>query len=114
MVVGPQFLTYSQHWPRTPSLFIQETEELHKPVMNHVSEEPVFQFERFSKRKKLQKTVAYVLRFLHNLNVQKTKAVCKFHQQELQAAEAAIIRQKQWMSFPEEMAILTQRPKAEE
>ncbi|XP_062716865.1 uncharacterized protein LOC109416846 [Aedes albopictus] len=110
--VGPQFLTYpEEHWPRTPSISVQEREELRKPVMNHVSVEPLIKFERFSKWEKLQRTVAYVLRFLHNLKPHQIKAVGEFHQQELQAAEAVIIRQEQWTSFPEEMATLTQRQK---
>lgn len=107
--IGPRFLTYSEeYWPSMPTVSIEDKEERRISVMNHFSVEPLIHFERFSKWEKLQRTVAYVLRFVSNIKPQQSKMVGELQQQELQASEAFIFRQVQWTFFPEEMAMLTQ------
>ncbi|XP_065093209.1 uncharacterized protein LOC135713919 [Ochlerotatus camptorhynchus] len=112
---GPQFLRYPEDdWPTPPELSSIETEEIRPSVLFHFPYEPVIQFERFPKWERLHRTVAYVLRFMNNINGKRRKMCGELQQEELQAAEAVIMKQVQWQVFPDEMTILTKNKSAAE
>ncbi|XP_055614781.1 uncharacterized protein LOC129761103 [Toxorhynchites rutilus septentrionalis] len=105
---GPEFLQQPEDaWPISPAMPSVETEEIRASVLFHLAYEPVIQFERFSKWERLHCTVAYVLRFVNNISRERSKMSGEFQQEEFQAAEAVIMQQVQWQSFPDEMVILT-------
>ncbi|XP_055633418.1 uncharacterized protein LOC129773793 [Toxorhynchites rutilus septentrionalis] len=105
---GPEFLQHPEDaWPISPAMPSIETEEIRASVLFHLAYEPVIQFERFSKWERLHRTVAYVLRFVKNISRERSKISGDLQQEEFQAAEAVIMQQVQWQSFPDEMVILT-------
>ncbi|XP_055645439.1 uncharacterized protein LOC129781961 [Toxorhynchites rutilus septentrionalis] len=105
---GPEFLQHPEDaWPISPAMPSIETEEIRASVLFHLAYEPVIQFGRFSKWERLHRTVAYVLRFVNNISRERSKISGDLQQEEFQAAEAVIMQQVQWQSFPDEMVILT-------
>uniref|UniRef100_A0A336LWI0 CSON002273 protein n=1 Tax=Culicoides sonorensis TaxID=179676 RepID=A0A336LWI0_CULSO len=78
-------------------------------VFFHENSIPVLEFERFSKYKKLLRSVAYVYRFMENLKCKVMKGEREFgplSSQELRKAEAAIVRQTQMLIFKKEIHAL--------
>lgn len=66
----------------------------------------VVDIDRFSKWARLQRTMAYVHRFINNYRY-KCQNTGPLIQSELQRRENSGFRMVQWQTFPEEMAVLS-------
>uniref|UniRef100_A0A182WHM2 Uncharacterized protein n=1 Tax=Anopheles minimus TaxID=112268 RepID=A0A182WHM2_9DIPT len=65
--IGPSFLCTSEStWPGTDMPLINTTEELRPNVLHHSISDTFIDFHRFSKWKRLLRTVGYVVRFVTN------------------------------------------------
>lgn len=111
---GPKFLRKPENqWPQQPGVIPATIEDLRPCHVHHsfAIPEPVLDFERFSKWKRMVRTMAYVHRFFDNLKRRRdNRALEKGHlgQSELQRGESSIIRMVQWKEYPDEMIILTE------
>ncbi|XP_055618958.1 uncharacterized protein LOC129764157 [Toxorhynchites rutilus septentrionalis] len=106
---GPKFLCYPEReWPSSTDPVIDTYEEARSSVLYHVTWEPVVNYERFSKWENLQRSMAYVLRFINNARKkgERSPSTGLLTQSELKAAKTAILKQVQLEVFPEEVTTL--------
>ncbi|XP_062708969.1 uncharacterized protein LOC134288366 [Aedes albopictus] len=106
---GPAFLRLNEeHWPeRRQNVSTQE--EL-RPVHTHWPVVPFIDASRFSRYEKMQRVMAYVLRFVDNLHRKQSGATLQFgmlNQGELKRAEETLWKVAQADSFPEEVKLLS-------
>ncbi|XP_062714115.1 uncharacterized protein LOC134290905 [Aedes albopictus] len=104
---GPDFLVLPEaDWPRPTNPVVDTSEEARSSVFPHAIWESVIAYERFSKWERLQRSVAYVLRFINNARKKGEKNSSRLTQPELSAAEVHILRHVQMEAFPDEVATL--------
>ncbi|XP_052901623.1 uncharacterized protein LOC128309307, partial [Anopheles moucheti] len=96
---GPSFLWGSESlWPGSETTSPDTPEELRPNVLHHTVQEPLINFHRFSKWRRLLRAVAYVVRFVTNVRRAIRKDVIlgePLTQEELTWAEQIIITQIQ-------------------
>lgn len=101
---GPDYLTRDPaHWPATPST-VEKLPETRNEVSLHVKDinsRELIDFSRFSNLSRLQRTVAYVLRFINILKKRPKPETKYLNVDELDNALVLILRQSQIQSFPE-------------
>ncbi|KXJ83866.1 hypothetical protein RP20_CCG028086 [Aedes albopictus] len=104
---GPEFLQREEScWPKMDKTPIPTTEELRQPVLQHVeSPSPWIEVHRFSRWERLQRSVAYVHRFLKRRRLSKAEGIA-LTREELQQAERTLWRFAQSEIFAEELRIL--------
>ncbi|XP_062558193.1 uncharacterized protein LOC134223076 [Armigeres subalbatus] len=111
---GPEFLRLPEpEWPYSKDLVTATTtEEMRASILHHCSFEPPINFDRFSSWNRLQRAIAYALRFLHNSAKREPKYAGYLQQEELRAAERTIFVLVQRESYPDEiMALSNKAPK---
>ncbi|XP_062711745.1 uncharacterized protein LOC134289626 [Aedes albopictus] len=107
---GPDFLHLSEaDWPRPTEPVWATCEEIRASVLHHCSFEPAIDFDRYSSWVRLQRTIAFALRFLHNAAKKQPRYSGPLEQAELQAAERTIFKLVQHESFPDEVAALSNK-----
>ncbi|XP_050077439.1 uncharacterized protein LOC126564435 [Anopheles maculipalpis] len=96
---GPRFLWGPESlWPAAEAPSTDTPEELRPNVLHHTVQEPLINFHRFSKWRRLLRAVAYVVRFVTNVRRAIRKDVIlgePLTQEELARAEKIIITQIQ-------------------
>lgn len=101
---GPDYLKRDPaHWPATPSTVdkLPETRNEVSLIVHNSTSRELIDFSRFSNLSRLQRTVAYVLRFINVLK-KGTKHEHKYlNTDELDNALILILKQSQSQSFPE-------------
>ena len=109
---GPNFLWESEsEWPGESGDPATTTEEIRPNVLHHVVTEPLVCFERYSKWDRLLGAMAYVHRFVKNLQNRANRTPVELGpltQEELNRAEQIIYHQVQRQVFPDEMALLAE------
>ncbi|XP_065075705.1 uncharacterized protein LOC135699384 [Ochlerotatus camptorhynchus] len=107
---GPDFLWEPEsEWPGDGGDQGSTTEEIRLSVLHHTITEPLLYFERFSKWKRLLRTVAYVHRFVVNLRKHINRTATELGpltQEELNRAESIIYRQVQQQAYPDEIQLI--------
>ncbi|XP_058820084.1 uncharacterized protein LOC131682540 [Topomyia yanbarensis] len=107
---GPAFLWSPENeWPVQRFAPAATNEELRAHLLLHETVSPLVNFADFSNWKRLLRVVAHVVRFPMNIRLKISQnMICggPLSQTELVQAEAAIYRQVQKESFPEEIAVL--------
>ncbi|XP_062534365.1 uncharacterized protein LOC134203524 [Armigeres subalbatus] len=107
---GPDFLRLPENdWPRSKRSERATTTEMRASVLHHFTFTPVIDFERFSLWDRLLRATAYVRRFLHNTIKKQARYVGRLSQAELQTAERTIFKLVQIDSYPDEIAVLSNR-----
>ncbi|XP_055645130.1 uncharacterized protein LOC129781108 [Toxorhynchites rutilus septentrionalis] len=108
---GPDFLRKPEtEWPgevRDPGT---TAEEIRPSVLHHTITEPLVSFERFSKWKRLLRAVAFVRRFIKNLQNRTHRLPIELGplaQDELNWAEQTIYRQVQRQAYPDDVQLLS-------
>lgn len=105
---GPEFLYQEEeNWPEildfSPEILEEEFTGVHHTL------EPLISFERFSSWDKLLKTAAFIYRFV-NIVIANAKKLLKpsgpMTSEEYRSAEAMLIRQVQYSSFPDDIKTL--------
>ncbi|XP_058817676.1 uncharacterized protein LOC131680985 [Topomyia yanbarensis] len=84
-------------------------EEIRPSVLHHTVTEPLVSFERFSKWKRLLRSMAYARRFITNLHKRIEGATAELGpltQEELKLAESTIYRIVQQQAYPDEMRLI--------
>lgn len=110
---GPSFLhNAEEEWPRQSKLPLTE-EELrpnHSRVLHHKHHQPIIDVSRYSKWIRLHRVMAYVLRFLDNVQ-RKVQGiplqVGTLQQEELERAECELWREAQSEVFANEIRVLS-------
>ncbi|XP_053698951.1 uncharacterized protein LOC128745910 [Sabethes cyaneus] len=106
--VGPCFLrTTEEHWPKQRR-YTTTVEEI-RPLLIHTSASPLLEVSRFGRWEKLNRTMAYVIRFIQNLHRKRNRLPLELEeikQQEFQEAEEALWKMAQAEGFPSEIATL--------
>ncbi|XP_065084677.1 uncharacterized protein LOC135706922 [Ochlerotatus camptorhynchus] len=107
---GPDFLWEPEsEWPGDGGDQGSTTEEIRLSVLRHTITEPLVCFQRFSKWKRLLRTVAYVHRFVVNLHkrINRTETeLGPLTQKELNRAESIIYRHVQQQAYPDEIQLV--------
>ncbi|KAI5640762.1 mab-21 protein domain-containing protein [Phthorimaea operculella] len=117
---GPSFLAMDPtHWPvpaikkRVDDNSPEESEES-LPEMQVLytskaddNDDTVVHFERFSNFYRLERTYAYVLRFIHNLKNKNAKLLGPLSTDELRKSFSLLVREAQKQSFPKEYQALS-------
>ncbi|XP_065075297.1 uncharacterized protein LOC135699048 [Ochlerotatus camptorhynchus] len=104
---GPEFLRFPEHeWPNSTDLVVDTAVEVRSSVLFHTIWEPVIAYERFSKWERLQRSMAYVLRFIFNVTKKGEKRSGRLTQQELDDAENEVLKQVQRETFADEVTML--------
>ncbi|XP_055645563.1 uncharacterized protein LOC129782290 [Toxorhynchites rutilus septentrionalis] len=107
---GPTFLWKpDSEWPGDSGELGTTAEEIRSSVFHHHIISPLMCFERFSKWKRLLRTVAYVYRFITNLRKSVNRMPSKqrpLEQKELDRAEQIIYSQTQRQVYSDEFEIL--------
>ncbi|XP_062712397.1 uncharacterized protein LOC134289829 [Aedes albopictus] len=107
---GPSFLNQPEAlWPRQTTI-ITTCEEL-RPNHTHTTISPLLDVSRFSSWIRLQRTVAFVLRFIDNLRRKRSGSVSRVGilcQDELRQAEMTLWKVAQAEAYSEEMSILSE------
>lgn len=101
---GPDYLKRDpSHWPVTPSTVktLPETRNEVSLHINNSTPRELIDFSRFSNLSRLQRTVAYVLRFVNILKKGTQNKTKYLNTDELDKALILIMRQSQLHSFPE-------------
>ena len=102
----------SSEWPDTTVQLRETEEEVRRHLLHHTFNEPVVNFTRFSKWKRLLRAVAYVYRFIHNSRSgtsREARRTGALTQEELQGAEHAIYRQVQRDEYADDIRSLNDR-----
>ncbi|XP_062711342.1 uncharacterized protein LOC134289484 [Aedes albopictus] len=106
---GPSFLYQSEeHWPERRQ-DISTQEEL-RPVHAHWSAVPLIEATRFCRYERMQRAMAYALRFVDNLRHKRSGSALQLgvlNQTELKRAEEALWKVAQADCFPEEITVLS-------
>ncbi|XP_065076354.1 uncharacterized protein LOC135699956 [Ochlerotatus camptorhynchus] len=104
---GPEFLHFPEHeWPHSTDLVVDTAVELRSSVLFHTTWEAVIAYERFSKWERLQRSMAYVLRFIFNVTKKGEKRSGRLAQQELDDAENEVLKQVLKENFADEVTTL--------
>ncbi|XP_058817888.1 uncharacterized protein LOC131681196 [Topomyia yanbarensis] len=107
---GQDFLWESKSkWPGDNRDQGSTIEEIRPSVLHHTVTEPLVSFERFSKWKRLLRSMAYVHRFIMNLRKRTegtTTELGPLTQEELKLAESTIYRMVQKQAYPDEMRLI--------
>ncbi|XP_065076551.1 uncharacterized protein LOC135700089 [Ochlerotatus camptorhynchus] len=104
---GPEFLRFPEHeWPNSTDLVVDTAEEVRSSVLFHATWEPVIAYERFSKWERLQRSMAYVLRFIFNATKKGERRSGRLTQPELDDAENEVLKQVQREAFADEVTTL--------
>ncbi|XP_055623316.1 uncharacterized protein LOC129766743 [Toxorhynchites rutilus septentrionalis] len=107
---GPTFLWKpDSEWPGDSGELGTTAEEIRSSVFHHHIISPLMCFERFTKWKRLLRTVAYVYRFITNLRKSVNRMPSKqrpLEQKELDRAEQIIYSQTQRQVYSDEFEIL--------
>ncbi|XP_062541583.1 uncharacterized protein LOC134209602 [Armigeres subalbatus] len=107
---GPDFLRQPENeWPGYSGDQGATVEELRSNILHHTVTKPLVNFERFSKWKRLLRSVAYVHRFVSNLRKRARKTSIELGpltQEELKLAENIIYRSVQQQAYPGEIQVL--------
>ncbi|XP_062534461.1 uncharacterized protein LOC134203596 [Armigeres subalbatus] len=107
---GPDFLWEDEgSWPGASGDQGTTKEEMRTTVSHHTISETFLTFDRFSKWKRLMRTVAYVHRFVGNLRRRIKREVAELGpltQEELSCAENFIYQQVQQQAYPDELQML--------
>ncbi|XP_053687000.1 uncharacterized protein LOC128736541 [Sabethes cyaneus] len=104
---GPEFLRQPETtWPNFMDTTVSTTEEIRASILFHVTWEPLVTYDRFSKWERLQRSMSYVLRFLHNARSKGNRRGGQLSQFELEAAEIEIWKQIQIEVYPDEVTTL--------
>ncbi|XP_055633594.1 uncharacterized protein LOC129773943 [Toxorhynchites rutilus septentrionalis] len=104
---GPKFLLKSEcDWPCSTPPSVNIPEEIRPSVLHHATVERIIEFERFSSWDRLNRAVAYILRFSHNAVKKHPRRSGQLMQNELRAAETIILKLVQWESYADERSIL--------
>ncbi|CAG9137710.1 unnamed protein product [Plutella xylostella] len=108
---GPSFLTEAEsQWPQLKIPIKTELPELKSHAVI-TSDPPVVDFERFSKYRRLVRSFAYVLRFIHNINKSNSKLSGDLSLEELDKSYFELIKLCQSQSFPTEInSLMKKRP----
>ncbi|XP_062713808.1 uncharacterized protein LOC134290646 [Aedes albopictus] len=106
---GPSFLHQSEeHWPERRQ-DISTQEEL-RPVHAHWSAVPLIEATRFCRYERMQRAMAYALRFVDNLRHKRSGSALQLgvlNQTELKRAEETLWKVAQADCFPEEITVLS-------
>lgn len=115
---GPYFIWEAEeNWPGSFADLGTTKEEIRPSVLHHVISQPLIIFQRFSKWKRLLRTVAFVHRFCANLAKRvkgQAAIVGPLSQEELSQAENTIYRHVQKEVFYEEIHILSKKADKDE
>ncbi|XP_053691544.1 uncharacterized protein LOC128740060 [Sabethes cyaneus] len=104
---GPKFLSLPEpEWPSPADIVVDTVEEGRPSVLFHANWIPVIDYYRFSKWERLQRSMAFVLRFISNTRKKGEKSSRQLTQQELYAADIVILKQVQMEAFADEVATL--------
>ncbi|XP_053686561.1 uncharacterized protein LOC128736105 [Sabethes cyaneus] len=107
---GPDFLRQQRSaWPAQPLDHGSTTNEMKLSINVHVARDTLIDFSKFSKWRKLVRTIAWVLRFPRNIRAKHQHSqptIGILQQMELFEAENFIYRQAQLEEFSEEMSLL--------
>lgn len=112
---GPDFLWQSVHqWPGDSGDLGATVEEIRPSILHHTVGvgDTLVDFERFSKWKRLLRSVGYVHRFVSNLRKRTMKLTLELGpltQEELKLAENTIYRLVQQQAFPDEIQLIRDR-----
>ncbi|KAJ8969666.1 hypothetical protein NQ317_014738 [Molorchus minor] len=106
---GPEWLSQDESECPRDEIFLNETEIPEQRVIANVStsSEQLSIFKSYSKLSKLQRILAYVLRFINNCKSTNVKASGNLSTNELQGALNLLIKHSQLESFPREYNDLT-------
>lgn len=109
---GPLFLKKSQsNWPIDLSVTkpISDLPEIRKQALSLVeTNQNLFPFDRFSSLTRMSRTMAYVLRFIHNCRINKEQRhLGILSQEETNTAFDKLVQIAQFESFPKEMSHLS-------
>ncbi|XP_053699354.1 uncharacterized protein LOC128746327 [Sabethes cyaneus] len=105
--VGPKFLSLPEReWPSPADIVVDTVEEGRPLVLFHANWIPVIDYYRFSKWERLQRSMAFVLRFISNTRKKGEKSSGQLTQQELYAADIVVLMQVQMEAFVDEVATL--------
>ncbi|XP_053699404.1 uncharacterized protein LOC128746376 [Sabethes cyaneus] len=104
---GPKFLSLPEReWPSPADIVVDTVEEGRPSVLFHANWIPVIDYYRFSKWERLQRSMAFVLRFISNTRKKGEKSSGQLSQQELYAADIVVLKQVQMEAFVDEVATL--------
>ncbi|XP_045774153.1 uncharacterized protein LOC123873362 [Maniola jurtina] len=106
---GPEFLQNPESkWPVLPSQRVEENLPETKSLSAAIVDIPdsIIEFERYSKLSKLQRTFAYIKRFIHNLRHKTNKLTGSLSLEELNDAFSNLCAIAQEQSFPKEFKLL--------
>ncbi|XP_055633289.1 uncharacterized protein LOC129773669 [Toxorhynchites rutilus septentrionalis] len=104
---GPEFLrSPEQEWPSYSDPIVDPIDEIRPSVYFHTQWEALIDYERFSTWEKLQRCMAYVLRFVNNVSRKGERRIGLIMQQEYEAAETEIIKQVQMEVYADEVMVL--------
>ncbi|XP_055585318.1 uncharacterized protein LOC129738158 [Uranotaenia lowii] len=107
---GPHFLQLTEEdWPKPKEELTATTEEMRASVLHHRSWKPVIIYEKYASWEKLQRVVAYVLRYIHNRLKLQPGYDSHLQQHELKSAEENIIQMVQFECFSEEIDALKEK-----
>lgn len=107
---GPDFLQYAEsEWPILPPLMHQDLPEVKSVSLPIAAIEPLVSvdFQRYSKLSKIQRSFAYIKRFIHNLKNPKSKLSGHLSVQELSDSFHYLCSVAQKESFPDEYKLLS-------
>ena len=105
---GPTFLTSRDSWPKNTSIFETDLEQRKNSIFHSLKNsafESIIDFERFSNFSRLQRTFAYVYRFIDNLR-SKTKNFEPLSSSELKRALFNLAKIAQNQDFAPEISNL--------
>lgn len=105
---GPNFLNFDEsEWPTLPTPSYQGLPEFKSLPLSLSAIEPVIHFNKFSKLTKLERSFAYVKRFLNNLKNPKSKLSGHLSVRELNDSFNHLCFFAQRESFPDEYKMLS-------
>ncbi|XP_050313663.1 uncharacterized protein LOC126748451 [Anthonomus grandis grandis] len=100
---GPQFLQYPEVnlnlFDFKNSTTAEETKKVNTVLLTSINNFWELLFKRFSKYTRLQRTLAYILRFVHNIRAQVIKRAGPLSLDELKKAELLILKSIQSQAF---------------
>lgn len=107
---GPSFLREpEQNWPQfaaNPGINLPEL-KVNVNLLNNITDEPILiDFDRYSKLRTLQRSLAYVLRFLYNCLHSTDKLTGGLQPEELERSFKKLVSLAQRDSFPHELKML--------